>query len=121
MLQLILHGIGDYLIQTDTWAVNKKNKGIYGFLCCLKHCITYTIPFVFITQSPLALTAIFISHFVVDRTRIVEWSLAWKNGVRNISNFGFSERKPTYIAFWLFIITDNVIHLLCNYLAIEYL
>ncbi len=121
MLQLILHGVGDYIIQTDKWAVGKKNKGLYGLICCLKHCITYTIPFMLITQSLLALLSIFISHFVVDRTRVIEWGIALKNGVKNIDNFGFDASKPKFIAFWLFIITDNVVHLLCNYLSLTYL
>lgn len=120
MIQLILHGIGDYVIQTDKWAIGKKNKGLYGTVCCLKHCITYALPFKFI-GSWWAVLAIFVSHYFIDRTKIIEWCLAWKNGVDNIKNFGFSEQKPFALSIWLFIITDNVVHITCNYFALMYL
>ena len=48
MLQLIIHGIGDFFIQTDWQALNKKKAGWIGFFACLKHCITYSLPFLFI-------------------------------------------------------------------------
>jgi hypothetical protein len=121
MLQLILHGMGDYILQTDTQALNKKNKGKFGLICCLQHCITYTLPFLFITKSPFAILAIFLSHFAIDRTRIIDHLLAWKNGVSYITNFGFHKDKPFALSIWLYIITDNICHLICNYLAIKYL
>jgi hypothetical protein len=125
MLQLILHGIGDYFLQTDKQALGKKNKGLYGFWCCLKHCVTYSLPFLFI-GSWLAVLVIFVTHFIIDRTNIVSYALAIKNNVRkngkyDISNFGFEERKPFAISIWLYIITDNLLHIICNYIALKYL
>lgn len=144
MLQLILHGIGDYFIQTDTWALNKKNKGLFGFVCCLKHCLTYSLPFLLI-GSWQAVAVIFITHFAIDRTHWLEYALAWKNGVYkiklrtfevidgvektitpyskklDISNFGFGLRRPQFITIWLYIITDNLLHIICNYIALKYL
>jgi len=136
MLQLILHGIGDYFLQTDKQALGKKNKGLYGFMCCLKHCITYSLPFLFI-GSWLAVLVIFITHFIIDRTNIIAYALAWKNGVKkysvddelktkteigyDISNFGFGKERPFAITIWLYIICDNLCHIICNYLALRYL
>lgn len=144
MLQLILHGIGDYFIQTDTWALNKKKKGLFGFWCCFIHCFTYSLPFLFI-GSWLATLVIFVTHFIIDRTNIIAYVLAWKNNVYdiielkppiyrgvimipqyykkvyNISNFGFGLQRPQFISIWLFIITDNLCHIICNYLALKYL
>ncbi len=129
MEQLILHGIGDYFIQTDEWAAGKKNKGLYGLKCCLLHCITYSIPFLLI-GSPIAVLVIFITHFAFDRTNWIAYALAWKNGAYkgndktlgyDISNFGFWQTKPKYMSIWLFIITDNICHIICNYLALKYL
>lgn len=120
MLQLILHGIGDYFLQTDFQALNKKKAGWFGFWQCLKHCITYSLPFLFI-GSWQAVSVIFITHFIIDRTNLVAWSLAYKNGIRTIENFGFGLERPFAISIWLYIICDNICHIICNYIALKYL
>lgn len=133
MEQLIFHGIGDYFIQTDTWALNKKKKGWFGLWCCFIHCLTYSLPFLFI-GSWKAWLVIFITHFIIDRTKIIDYLLAIKNNVvypghkhfpnskkYDISNFGFGLQRPTFISIWLYIITDNLCHIICNYLALKFL
>ena len=130
MLQLIFHGVGDYFLQTDWQALNKKKKGRLGFWACLKHCISYSLPFLFI-GSWLAVLIIFVTHFIIDRTNIVAYALAIKNGVYkvsinpqsgyDISNFGFGKERPFAISIWLYIICDNLLHIICNYLALTYL
>jgi hypothetical protein len=137
MEQLILHGIGDFFVQTDNWALNKKKAGRYGLWCCFIHCLTYSLPFLFIGNWK-AVSIIFITHFIIDRTRIIDYALAVKNNVRkefttwsglkkppskqyDISNFGFSLSRPQFISIWLYIITDNLCHVICNYLALKYL
>lgn len=132
MLQLILHGIGDYFLQTDWQALNKKRPGWLGFWACLKHCLTYSLPFLLIA-SPVAVLFIFLSHFVIDRTNLVAYLIAIKNGCRkapsdrpsysflggyDVSNFGFSSDRPFAISIWLYIICDNLLHIICNYVAI---
>lgn len=135
MMQLILHGIGDYFLQTDKQALGKKLKGWYGFKCCLFHCITYSLPFMFIGTWQ-AVLAIFFSHFIIDRTNLVAYLLAMKNNVKrtvvkgmtkyrfpymyNIDNFGFGLDRPFAISIWLYIICDNILHIICNYLALMY-
>lgn len=127
--QLLLHGIGDYFLQTDKQALNKKKKGLYGFKQCLFHCITYSLPFLLIGTWQ-AVSVIFLTHFIIDRTKLVDYALAWKNGVKSpyhadrrldISNFGFSPERPMFITIWLYIITDNLLHICINYLALRYL
>ena len=81
MLQLIIHGIGDYFLQTDYQALNKKKAGWIGLWACLKHCITYSLPFLFI-GSWRAVLVIFITHFIIDRTNLVSYLLAMKNNVK---------------------------------------
>lgn len=119
MLQLILHGIGDYFLQTDHQALNKKNKGWNGFWNCLKHCTTYSLPF-FLIGSWQAVLIIFLTHFIIDRTNVIAWMLAYKNGIKTIDNFGFGLDRPFAITIWLFIICDNLMHIICNYLALRY-
>ena len=118
--QLLLHGVGDYLIQNDWMALNKKKKGALGFLACLIHCVTYSLPFALIASWP-AVLAIFATHFIIDRWKLVDWFLATRNGVFHIKNFGFGEERPVVITLWLYIITDNTFHLLCNYAALRWL
>jgi hypothetical protein len=120
MEQLLLHAIGDYLVQNDWMALNKKKLSWKGELACQIHCITYSLPFAFI-GSWWAVLAIYLSHYIIDRTNIIGWFLAVRNGVFNTENFGFGKERPTFITVWLYIITDNVFHIICNYLALKYL
>lgn len=118
--QLLLHGIGDYLIQNDWMALNKKKPSWAGWLACQVHCLTYAAPFALIA-SPKACVVIYATHFMIDRWKMVDWFLAARNGVRHIKNFGFGEERPVLVTLWLYIITDNIFHLLCNYAAIRLL
>ena len=101
-------------------ALHKKLKTWKGELACQIHCILYSLPFLFI-GSPMAVLGIYITHYILDRTNIVAWFLAYRNGVKNISNFGFGEERPFAITIWLLIITDNVFHLIFNYLFLTFL
>jgi len=120
MIQLFLHLIGDYIIQNDWMVLNKKKRSITGWLACQIHCLTYSLPFLFI-GSWAAVSAIYISHYILDRTNIVAWFIAMKNGVSDIDNFGYSYERPFSISIWLLIITDNIFHLIFNYLSLFYL
>ena len=136
MLQLILHIFGDYFLQTDWQALNKKKSGIIGFWACLTHCALYSTPFLFL-GSWKAVLVIFITHFIIDRTNIIAYLLAIKNNVRkqqtskmmplsfpytyDISNFGLGLDRPFAISIWIYIIVDNLFHIVCNYLALKYL
>ena len=136
MLQLILHVFGDYCLQTDWQALNKKKPGFIGFWACLKHCALYSTPFLLL-GSWKAVLVIFITHFIIDRTNIVAYLLAIKNNVRkqqtskmmplsfpytyDISNFGLGLDRPFAVSIWIYIIVDNLFHIVCNYLALKYL
>lgn len=136
MLQLILHIFGDYFLQTDWQALNKKKPGFIGFWACLKHCALYSTPFLLL-GSWKAVLVIFITHFIIDRTNIIAYLLAIKNNVRkqqtykmmplsfpytyDISNFGLGLDRPFAISIWIYIIVDNLFHIVCNYLALKYL
>lgn len=125
MIQLILHAIGDYFLQTEWQALNKKKPGKIGLYACLKHCTTYSLPFLII-GSWLAVLVIFLTHFIIDRTNLVAYLIAIKNGTKkensfsidsiddyDIANFGFHKDTPFTLSIWLYII--------CNYLALKYL
>ena len=121
MLQLLLHGLGDYIIQNDWMALNKKKPGFKGFLACFIHCLTYSLPFLFIGSVP-AVLFIFITHFIIDRTHIIDYILALKNGIYpDISNLGFRFERPQFVVFFIYVVVDNLFHISCNYFALTYL
>jgi len=132
MIQLLLHLFGDFIVQNDNVALNKKKNTLKGWLYCIFHCITYSLPFLFITNWK-AVLGIGLTHFIIDKTNVVAYFLAWRNNVYNpselkwkygnydISNFGFQLQRPFAVTIWLLIITDNTLHLILNYLFIKYL
>jgi len=119
-MQILLHFIGDYIIQNHWMSVNKKAKGFKGFMACLIHCASYSLPFLFIGSIP-AVLVIFGTHFLIDRTNIVAWFIAAKNGTFHIRNAGFPEDTPKWLSVWLLIIIDNIFHVVCNMLALHFL
>jgi len=79
MEQILAHMWGDYIIQS-TWMANNKTKPtLIGWLACLVHCITYTLPFVLITQNPIQLLLIFGTHFPIDKFRLARYINQVKN------------------------------------------
>jgi hypothetical protein len=128
-------------------ALNKSKRS----LPCLVHVLIYTIVFLLLTTSWKALLVIGAFHFLFDRFPIIIRRIIWfKNHLGpgfeyvsfnkcevtgyydNILNevtgkpyttelvYGYGPRL-NYITIWLYIITDNALHLLTNYLALKYL
>lgn len=117
MLQILLHLIGDYLLQNDWMAAHKARFNLQGWLACSVHCILYTIPFCFFfTIETCAI--ILVSHFLIDKFQLALYWIRFINWRKHSTNYGFSTKKPEWVALWLFIITDNSFHLIINYAAI---
>lgn len=113
IISFLLHFLGDYILQNEWMALNKKLNNWYGFFACFIHCLTYSIPFLLIVGWT-AFFWIFITHFILDKWNIVSWFISFKNNTNHIENFGFSNQTPIHISFWLYIITDNIFHFFCN-------
>ena len=124
MEQLLAHLVGDYIFQIDWMAKNKTKK----WWIALVHALTYTLPFLFLTTSASALLVICLSHAVIDyfrlarflvfaKNKITDFNLQWKEA--NVT--GYHNDTPPWLAFWLLIIADNTLHLICNYFAIRWL
>jgi hypothetical protein len=144
MDQFLCHLVGDYFFQSDWMALNKNSKTIP----CLVHVILYTIIFLFITHSLLALFLIAFTHFIIDRWSVAKYIIYIKNFINpTFSYYPFekccitgyyddwmnresfwekdeaepSKVRPKFITTWLYIISDNTLHLLCNYIILALL
>jgi hypothetical protein len=121
--QLVAHAVGDYLLQSD-WMAQEKTKRT---VAALAHVATYGLPFILLGASAWALMAIIASHFVIDRWRLaryVVWTKNWMGPNRpwaECSATGYPPDRPPFMAVWLLIIADNILHVICNGLALQYL
>lgn len=142
MEQLLAHLLGDYVLQSDWQANNKTQKSF----ACFVHVLLYGLPFLFLTFSPIALLVIVGSHFLIDRFRLAKYVIFIKNHIapyseiinpdcngslgepcicklrwENCKATGYPSETPAWLAVWLMIITDNLLHLTINYFALKYL
>lgn len=126
LLIVLAHLVGDYIIQTD-WMATEKTK---RWSAAIVHGVTYTIPFLIVTQSPFALLVIGGTHIVIDRYRLARrlmwfknqfapkaFRYSWAEGKAT----GYSSDKPAWMAVWLMIIADNTVHLIINAAAVVWL
>jgi hypothetical protein len=134
--QLLCHAIGDYVLQSD-WMANEKTK---RSLAALAHVATYALPFLFLRPSMVAIAVIVGTHFVIDRWRLARF-VCWAKNIAlcppsyehqrgiagpmfkwsNCRGTGYPSERPPWLAVWLLIIADNVMHVLINGAALRYL
>ena len=126
MVQLILHLIGDYLLQSDWMALNKTKCSKAAAV----HAITYSLPFLIICPSLNAFLVICITHFFIDRYRLARYVVFAKSRIgpkrywhkcEDCKDTGYHKEVPEYLSAWLLIACDNTIHLLINWSALTYL
>lgn len=97
------HLIGDYLIQWDWCAQNKKKNGWLGNAACLIHVATYMVPFLFCGLEYWQAILIAMQHYLIDRTHFVEWFMDIKGSHIFATNVCFP---------WSQIVIDNILHIL---------
>lgn len=124
---VLAHLVGDYLIQSH-WMANEKTRRWWP---ALAHAATYTVPYLLVTQSPLALLVIGGTHAVIDRYRLARHVVWAKNQLaprgpyrrpwRESSATGYPADAPPWLSVWLMIIADNTLHLLINTAAVVWL
>lgn len=118
------HMVGDYLIQSH-WMANAKTK---HWRPALVHGATYTLPFILITQSPLALLVIGGTHALIDRYRLARYVVwfrnllapkAWRASIKDAT--GSPADVPMWLSGWLLFIADNIVHMLINIASVVWL
>ena len=115
---ILAHLVGDYLLQSHWMATEKTTRWVPAIV----HGVAYGLPFLFITQSPLALLVIVGTHIVIDRFRLARHVVWLKNQVgpsRSRPKWGedvagYPRETPAWLATWLLIFADNTLHLLIN-------
>lgn len=97
MQLLLCHLVGDYILQTDWMAANKKSSSF----ACAVHVAAYIIPFLITPLAWWQLVLIAAQHYLQDRWQFVPWFMA------HTQHKGFAQPP---MAPWSVIITDNVLH-----------
>jgi uncharacterized protein DUF3307 len=145
--QLVAHAIGDYLLQSD-WMANGKTK---AHAPAAAHAIVYTLCFLPFHPSWQAWSVILLTHFAIDRWRLaryVVWAKNWLVVPHQIASIaftphggtvpirvwakanrpwgeckatGYPDDRPAWLAVWLLIIADNILHVLINGAALQWL
>lgn len=99
VLAIIGHLVGDYLVQNDWMALNKKSSTFH----CAVHCAIWTACVcLFAGWGWLAAAILFATHFIQDRTTIISWYM------RTVGQQKFATGP---CAPWSSIVVDNVWHI----------
>lgn len=132
---LVAHAVGDYVLQSHWMATEKvKRSG-----AAAAHAVCYSIPFLVLTRNPAALAVICSTHFVIDRWRLARYVVWAKNFLGppvhetegdfwRSQNFrwerctatGYGPDVPPWLAVWLLIIVDNLMHVSINAAALRW-
>lgn len=122
--QILAHGVGDYILQSH-WMATRKTKSSFAAIC---HACAYTAPFLLLSQSPAALAVILGTHFLIDRFRLARLLVFAKNHFaprsawpKALTATGYDEDVSPWMAVWLLIIADNILHILINAAALTWL
>lgn len=125
MIQLILHLLGDYVLQSD-WMAQTKTKSTWAAFC---HATVYSLPFLAIA-SLYAWLVIWSTHLVIDRFRLARYVVYAKNWLAprsywhpwaECSGTGYHKDSPPWLSVWLMIAADNTLHLMINAASLAWL
>lgn len=97
---LVGHLVGDYLLQNEWMAAQKKSKT----WPCLVHCFIWAACVtMFADWGLVAFVVLLVTHFIQDRTNIVAWYM---------DNAGQHNFRVGPFAPWSIVVVDNVLHIL---------
>jgi len=102
------HLVGDYLLQNDWLAKNKKTSSFACFLHCWIYTLTVGI-FAWGSLGTYSLCIILATHFLIDRG-------VWLKTVLRVTGKKAFLEPPMFP--WSYIIVDNILHLLVLYFLV---
>lgn len=73
--QIIIHAVGDYVLQSD-WMASEKTKRWFPAFC---HALIYSLGFLLFRPSIGAWLVIFGTHYLIDRYRLARYLVWAKN------------------------------------------
>jgi hypothetical protein len=107
MNYLVAHLIGDYILQNDFQAQNKRKS---SWVCAL-HCTLYSgIMFCYTGWPWWVMFLVWVEHFLQDRTPFVAWFMRFNRQERFM--------QPP-LGPWSMIVVDNTFHLTFLFLTSE--
>lgn len=106
---ILAHFIGDFLLQSDWMARNKKSS----YWVCTIHVSVYIFPF-FLTELTLfQILLIYIQHWVQDKTKFIGWYCK-KMGI-------FQGELKQDVLPWGHFVVDQIFHFIWMYFVIYYI
>lgn len=105
---VLAHFIGDFLLQNDYQAINKKKSS----LVCFSHVLWYCVPFVLTTATPFMIFLIFVQHFIQDRWGFIKW-YCHRFGV-------FQGELKQSVLPWGHFIVDQIFHIIWLWLVFQF-
>lgn len=126
--QIVAHLIGDYILQSDYMAMEKTKRWLPAAI----HGLVYTLPFLLFLNFGFFLDLIAFgliagTHAVIDHYRLARYVCWMKNNMappfynlpwEECQTTGYPNSKPAWMAVWLLIITDNILHIVINALIL---
>lgn len=106
---IVGHLVGDYLLQNDWMALNKKRSSLH----CLAHCLIWTgCVCAFGGITGIGVLILFVTHFIQDRTNIVSWYM---------DTVGQKSFRTGACSPWAAIVVDNVFHIVTIWAVCKFL
>lgn len=126
---IIGHLVGDYLLQNDWMALNKKAWN--GSQQCGVHCLLWTLSVMFFAgwfttfnHSMAVFAALFWPHYLQDRTNIIPWFMRTIGQRRfmQCDSFDLTDmRVVPGLGPWSIIVVDNVWHIVAIWAVWKFL
>lgn len=118
MNYIIGHLVGDYLLQNDWMALNKKRDDILGWTSCSVHCLIWTLAVLTCCDwwRIDIFIYVFLSHFLLDKTYLIVWYMKKIGSFSRIIN---DNKNPNQLL--AYIAVDNSAHLLFLFLIAKFI
>jgi hypothetical protein len=137
IMLLFGHLIGDYFVQNNWMAQNKKAPTLKGAAACILHCSLYTsmvymfLVTIHIYLNLIAISLIFLSHYILDRYNLLDYWCrfygirTWKSEITINNTIQFKRlanlQDTINISFGTFvsIVQDNALHLIMMWYIVK--